>query len=117
MIFSTSSARRRLRSRAGSEGISGNLTAGITVRVTHGSQRRGKLPPTVANREKSVPMILSGMISAPQCEAMTPAESYTFITPPVDVVRPCGKIATTRPFLICRMSCLTASGRAGSTIT
>ncbi len=88
---------------------------GSTVMRTRGNRRRGTLPPRRENGVNSTPSMRTRSSAASVRSAMTAGPSYTFISEPVVVRRPSGKITHADPPSTARIIARIDSGFAGST--
>ena len=81
------------------------------VSVIFGNQRCGKSPFTLLNQlAKTAPSICTGTTQAFVFAAMNAGPSYTFISRPVTVMRPSGKMPTGLPLSIKAIACFNANG-------
>ena len=92
-------------------------TGGRTTSDTRGNQRSRCNAPMRENLLRSSPSIRTGSTKASALSATRPAPSYTFISPPVRVMRPSGKITSRTPRWTAWTISRAAYGLVGSTVS
>ncbi len=92
-----------------------NRRGGRMVRWMRGKGRRRTLPPMRLNGVYCAPSMRTGTIGASALSATMPGPSNTFISAPVTVIRPSGKITSVRPSRTALTIALAAIGLSGST--